>query len=243
MNKIKTKNFYNQLAKYKIKRGILGIDQRFSSNKILASYHIRESFLGLCLPNVKKNYKVLDFGCGTGAFSFLISPYVKHLDSADISSGLLNIAEVTQKKLGIKNIDFHLLKNESLPFPDSSFDTILILDTIHHLSDPKKNIKEIYRVLKKGGKIICFEPNKKNPLIYLIHLIDPNERGLLKLGTCRKYQKIFSEFKLERFEYLGLVIGPDSLIFKLALRIINFPLLFGLLKFLNPKISLIYTKA
>ena len=85
---------------------------------------------------------------------------------------------------------------EKLPFEDQKFDVILIVDVIHHLDDIKKNINEIKRVLKKGGKLLIYEPNKLNPLIWLTHLIDKNERGLLRVGSFKKYRENYKKITL-----------------------------------------------
>ena len=42
---------------------------------------------------------------------------------------------------------------ESTPLPDNSFDSVLLLMVLAHLPDPEKGLKEIYRILKKGGKV------------------------------------------------------------------------------------------
>ena len=54
-----------------------------------------------------------------------------------------------------------------------------------------------------------------NPLIWLTHLIDKNERGLLRVGSFRKYREIFDdkEFEIIQESYNGIVIGPSSKIF------------------------------
>jgi len=43
---------------------------------------------------------------------------------------------------------------EQLPFPDSTFDVVVISNTLDHAEDPKKVIEEIFRVLKKEGHVL-----------------------------------------------------------------------------------------
>ena len=107
------------------------------------------------------------------------------------------------KKYNINNIKVQKVEPEKLPFEDQKFDVILIVDVIHHLDDIKKNINEIKKFLKKGGKLLIYEPNKLNPLIWLTHLIDKNERGLLRVGSFRKYREIFDD---KEFEIIKKVI-------------------------------------
>ena len=118
------------------------------------------------------------------------------------------------------------------------------MDVIHHLDDIEKNLSEIYRVLKKNGKILIYEPNKLNPLIWITHIIDKNERGLMRVGRFKKYEEIFKklDLKVEIKEYNGIVIGPSSKILDLISDFLNLKFIYPLLGFLNPKIFLVVTK-
>lgn len=57
-----------------------------------------------------------------------------------------------------KNIDI-ISDAENVPFSNESFDSIAMLEVIEHLKNPEKALKEIHRVLKKGGQIIISTPN------------------------------------------------------------------------------------
>lgn len=238
-----TKDFYNSLATKQVQRSFLGIDSRFGIEKITKSRHIKSVFEGLVGPHINSSSRVLDFGCGTGAFSILGALYSSSVEGVDISEGLLSCASEYLDENPISNLAFTKIDGEKIPFRDDEFDAILLLDTIHHLENPDKLIPELMRVLKPGGKIICFEPNKLNPLIYLIHYIDPNERGLLRMGTRNYYKKLFSSFASESdFEFLPLVIGPNIERFEWILRILNGKYMGKILSWLNPKIGFIYKK-
>ena len=104
-------------------------------------------------------------------------------------------------------------------------------------------MKEISRVLRPGGKVLIFEPNKINPVIYLMHLFDPNERGLLRLGTPNIYKKIlYNHLNSTTVEFSGLVVGPNN---KILLNISNFlssKKIYFLLGWLLPKIFIFAVK-
>ena len=62
-------------------------------------------------------------------------------------------------------------------------------------------------------KIIVYEPNKLNPLIWLLHLIDPNERGLLSLSK-NKYKQILNRhnFTMLNFIYSGIIVVQTQIL-------------------------------
>jgi len=47
----------------------------------------------------------------------------------------------------------------SLPYKSSSYDVVLLLDVIEHLSDVRRAIREAFRVLKSGGQMFIATPN------------------------------------------------------------------------------------
>jgi SAM-dependent methyltransferase len=101
----------------------------------------------------KKKQKVLDIGCGEGQ----ISQKIKELNFAvyglDISKKNVQIA----KKRGIcaKLGDVE----KKFPFPNNSFDIVFAGEIIEHVYDTSLFLKEINRVLKKGGRLLLTTPN------------------------------------------------------------------------------------
>jgi methionine biosynthesis protein MetW len=107
------------------------------------------------LPQLlKSNEVVLDLGCGDGAVGeFLIQKFNNEVYGLDFSSQALNVA----KKRGLKVT--HGSSEEAFPFPDNKFDMVFWGDNIEHIFHPEKTIKEIFRVLKPGGRVIISCPN------------------------------------------------------------------------------------
>ena len=52
---------------------------------------------------------------------------------------------------------FMIMSGEKLDFPDSSFDTVCISNSLHHLSNPNQVLQEMLRVLKPGGTFLLSE--------------------------------------------------------------------------------------
>ena len=162
----------------------------------------------------------------------------------DISKNFINECIRLKKLLKINNFIPQFIDKNTIPFEDNSFDVVLLFHVIHHLDDLDKNFKEIHRVLKKNGKIIIYEPNKLNPLVALIHLIDPAERGLLKVGTKKKYLKILKKFNLEcvDFRFSGIIVGPNLSILNFISYVLSLKYINKLFRWLNPNLVIIAKK-
>jgi SAM-dependent methyltransferase len=102
---------------------------------------------------IKNKEKILELGCGPGNnYTKLQSiGFTAELHGVDI----LPPSQVTQP-IRYRQVD---LVNEPLPYPDNSFDAILFTHVIEHLNNPFPIGKEIYRVLKPGGRIYIETPN------------------------------------------------------------------------------------
>ena len=61
-----------------------------------------------------------------------------------------------------------------MSFKDNFFDIVVCAWVLEHLPDPKKAFKEIYRVLKPGGRVIFITPNSLNYNVWIIRLIPEN---------------------------------------------------------------------
>jgi ubiquinone/menaquinone biosynthesis C-methylase UbiE len=48
---------------------------------------------------------------------------------------------------------------EQLPFPDESFERIMVVDALHHFYNQRQSIQELLRVLKTKGRLVIEEPN------------------------------------------------------------------------------------
>ena len=121
-----------------------------------ASYFIQHG-------GVTAGKKVLEIGCGTGEFTKRIAQTGADITAIDISPDLLEIARKTIPNV---TVGFHVQNVEKLDFEDGSFDVVIGSSILHHLNlNPA--LKEVYRVLKRGGGIVFTEPNMFNPQIWL----------------------------------------------------------------------------
>jgi 2-polyprenyl-3-methyl-5-hydroxy-6-metoxy-1,4-benzoquinol methylase len=120
--------------------------------------------------------RLLDMGCGTGIYFRLLAQYADEIEALDYSEDMLSVAREYCEKTGLKNIHLEMGSAEALPYDNASFDVVMSLDLLHHVSDIDRTLSEVHRVLKRGGHFFVFEPNICNPLMLLAHAIPPEER-------------------------------------------------------------------
>jgi len=235
--------FYDDLMEGKEQRGILGKDARFNALRIVQRSSTKKYFTDVIAPYLSKQDKVLDFGCGPGSFLAAAAPLCGEIIGVDISKNFVTATDDIIKKLNLENAKSLHVEPDKLPFEDDCFESIILVDIVHHLEDITTTMQEVMRVLKSGGKLLIFEPNKLNPLIYLVHLRDKNEWGLLKLGTPWVYKKILGPIlDVESVDFNGIVIGPESKIFNFISDMLNFQFLKPFIGWLNPKMFIIGVK-
>jgi SAM-dependent methyltransferase len=95
---------------------------------------------------------VLDFGCGWGGETLAIAPEVRSIIGVDVDPANLAQAERARQRLHVSNCRF-VHGTESLP--DACVDGVFSTDTFEHVQDLPYAFRELYRVLRPGGKLIA----------------------------------------------------------------------------------------
>ena len=96
---------------------------------------------------------LLDAPCGRGFLSATLRRQGFDVISADISSTIVD------------EPDLHFLQldlNITLPFASSTFDYIASVEGIEHLENPFHTVRELRRIIKRGGKLVLTTPNIQN---------------------------------------------------------------------------------
>ncbi len=111
---------------------------------------------------VKKEWKVLDVGIGTGNTAVYLSPHVKEIVGTDLSKGMLDVLEEKKSRLKIKNIKTYKKDIFKEDIPEKDFDIIFNSMTMHHVEDPLKAVKRFKELLKKGGYVVIVDLYKED---------------------------------------------------------------------------------
>ena len=162
---------------------------------------------------------VLDVGCGKGWVAKYFLPKGVKVHSLDVST-----TNPAKAKDLFPSLDHYGITADSfhLPFVDDSFDVVIASEIIEHVFDPAEFVQELFRVVKKGGKLIittpykekliyylCVHCNKKTPANAHIHSFDEKKLGGYYNGN-----------DLEKFEYE--TFGNKFLIFLRTYVILRF---------------------
>ena len=216
----KQREFYDALTSGKLKRGLFGLESRFSPDAAKRSHSFRKYFLDLIEPIFDRTMNVIDIGCGTGLYFPLVSPLCGSITGIELSSGFAKLAMQTAREYGLPKTTVTLQDSTRLGFRDATFDAALCVDSLHHVYDLDRTLDELSRVVKPGGDIVIFEPNVANPLLWAMCVVDSNEWGALSRCYLSRYRKLFSRhFDEVQGSYNGLLIGPQG---KLATTVADF---------------------
>jgi SAM-dependent methyltransferase len=105
---------------------------------------------------LKAGDRVLDIGCGPAWFWAASQghfPAGMHLTLADQSEGMVKEAVERCTPLGFASVTGEQADVTALPFADGSFDTVVAMHMLYHVSDQAKAVAELHRVLKPGGTL------------------------------------------------------------------------------------------
>jgi len=103
------------------------------------------------IGQLSSTHTILEIGVGTGRIALPLAKHVGKYYGIDISEGMLQYLRNnhTQQPLFVNVGDA-----EKLPFPNNSFDSIVIVHVLHLVRDPKPVADELARVLKPDGVIL-----------------------------------------------------------------------------------------
>lgn len=110
------------------------------------------------LLNLAEGARVLDAGCGPGWTSAFFARMGYRVTGFDLASDMVTLAERRAAREGVgAQCEFVVADSETFDFPPE-FDAVVVYDTLHHVQREDLVLRNCFRALKPGGKILIAEP-------------------------------------------------------------------------------------
>lgn len=127
--------------------------------------HVVEHYLqkrtAFIQAEVPTGASVLDVGCGTGALAARIRKVGYQVVGVDPSQGMLRVL-----KGRASSVDAVAACGMALPFADDRFDLVYCVAVMHHVAEEanvRQTLREMVRVTRRGGRILVWDHNPRNP--------------------------------------------------------------------------------
>jgi len=135
--------------------------------------------------------RILEAGTGKGNFTLALAKAGYSFVTFDISAEQQDFARenIAYYRLSAR-VDFRIANAEHTAFPDGSFDTVLSVNTVHHLESPYRAVDELIRILSPKGKIVLADFTKEGfHVLDRIHALEGNthDEGKARLTDIGKY--------------------------------------------------------
>lgn len=167
--------------------------------------------------------RILDAGCGLGLYVRRLGDVGGDVYGLDIDADRVSQASRLLPNIGVGSA-------EALPYQDGVFDVVFSHEVLEHVHDDLLAIREAYRVLKPGGHLVVFAPNRLYPFethgcywrgvyyfgnIPLINYLPDGVRARLcphvRAYTRRSLQRLFSGLKGRFVVHECIYAGYDNI--------------------------------
>ena len=176
------------------------------------------------------NDLILDAGCGTGRISIPCAETGAKVIGIDISVEGIRLAHSVKNR---ENCDLLLADIEHLPFKDSLFKFVFFFGTLEYIDKPERVLKEAFRVIKSGGRLLLEVRNKhgrkfRSLTIGLLRFLEKLRDARKTPNTAQYYydqcydyslpeinEKLAgSSFKIERYSGHFFILPSDLILFE-----------------------------
>ncbi len=158
----------------------------------------------VAIASLKPGETVLDLGSGGGFDCFLAANKVGkegHVIGVDMTNEMIEKARQNAEKGKYKNVEFRLGEIEHLPVADNSVDVIISNCVINLSADKGQVIRDAYRVLKPGGRVMISDLTLLKELPHIQKSVEAYTSCIGGAILLDEYKKLFKEagFKNTKF--------------------------------------------
>ena len=168
-------------------------------HKPIYAARIRE-LVARILPHLRPGDRVLDVGCGSGTLGRAV------LDAPGAPRGLA-VEGLERFRRGGEPIPVHAYDGVRIPFPDASYDVVIVADVLHHEEDPDRLLRECARVSRR--LVIIKDHQVTGPLAWSrIRLLDwaanapYGVRCLYRYNTPEQWRRTVEDHRFGVAEHL-----------------------------------------
>jgi 2-polyprenyl-3-methyl-5-hydroxy-6-metoxy-1,4-benzoquinol methylase len=141
------------------------------------------------------NFKVLDYGCGSGLVSFGFANDVKSIDGLDNSIGMIEVYNNKSKQIGLENIcgSTHDINHQEIA--PNTYDLIVTNMTMHHIDNPYLFVERLVKSLKSDGRIYIADLYLEDGTFH------EDNQGVIHFGfEIKTIEDVFSKAGLEKIK-------------------------------------------
>ena len=148
--------------------------------------------------------EAIEIGAGIGSMAYHITPHVRSLQLVEPSPNLIETLKARfadHEKVSVINKDFNQI---IFTAQDKSFDCVILVNVLEHIEDDELALKECFRILRPGGKLLLFVPAL--PFLYSnLDKIVGHFRRYTKSDFLGKVGCVGFRIELARyFDFLGM---------------------------------------
>ena len=125
-----------------------------------------------------KNTRILRWAAEAGSLAF----------GVDISPGIVRGA---RRNFEERSLTLHGVRSDvrTLPFQSESFDAVYSMGTVEHFADTDGAVREIFRVVRPGGRVVIGVPNRWDPFLRPLLVVLLYRLGLYGYGFEKSYSR------------------------------------------------------
>jgi SAM-dependent methyltransferase len=125
-------------------------------------------------PALFERSRVLEIGCGRGEFVRRLIGTIgtpRLLMAADFAGSAVQLGRRRLEQSSGRRVCWSVASIQDIPVADGTFDLVISCETIEHVVDPVRAMREIHRVLRPGGTLLLTTPNYLGPMgLYRMYL-------------------------------------------------------------------------
>ena len=191
----------------------ISIHDKYSTNKMGFANWIFSNY------EIEPGMKILELGCGTGSMWKGREELIKTCGKIVLSDFSEGMVETTRANVGVhENVEYRVIDVQDIPYERESFDVVIANMMLYHVPDLDLGLREVNRVLKKGGRFYAATYGEHGIVEYLALLLgkygveDTASKAFTLQNGKGILEKRFSNVEMRRYEDALAVTNVDDLV-------------------------------